>query len=257
MLTVHDRRLRLTLRRLYRSHDESLRRRTDEVERIAGNESQRLHGRRIQYRHVFGLDDPDPLDAIDLAAFDGLELHDIAGANILQPAEKSIAVASDAGIAHRSRQSRFLDVAQPAVEHELVRPRQYRHLETDLGDAQNRERRRSGLCERGLPGPDTAEPPRADVGHGRLGEDRRAGPRPEAPRNAASPGVPLRGRPDGPLPKLRGPSVRTPTPRIQPVTRGSWPASSATTSHITRGLVSEQLVYRAISADSNAGGRVR
>ena len=54
----------------------------------------------------------------------------------------------DSGVAIRSRQCRVLDMTHGAVEREVVGARQDRHLEADLRDAQDRERRRCRFVQR-------------------------------------------------------------------------------------------------------------
>jgi len=115
--------------------DEAPRGRTDVVEGKAGDQRQGARRRRVEHRDVFGVNDPDSVDAIDLLHLGGFELDQIALGDVLQPTEEAVPVAGYAGIAIRSREWRVVDVPDGAIERAVVGARQHRHLEPELGDA--------------------------------------------------------------------------------------------------------------------------
>src|SRR5262249_26195149 len=107
----------------YCAHDEPLGRRADEVKRITGDERQRSDGGRIEYRDILRVDDPNSVDVIRLASRERLELDRVAGGNILEASEESVTMTGNPAVAVRPRQRRVVDVADGAIEDEIIRAR--------------------------------------------------------------------------------------------------------------------------------------
>ena len=85
------------------------------------------------------------------------------GPDVFQAAEEPVAVPGDSGVAIRPWQCRVVDVTHGAVEREVVGAPQDRHLEANLRDAQDRERRRCGFAQCPPPGADAFRVPEAQV----------------------------------------------------------------------------------------------
>ena len=118
------------------------------IERVTGDQRERAHRCRVEHPHVFRVRRPIRVHAVHLLPLKGFELDAIARADVLQSPEEPVAVPGDSGVAVRSRQCSVFDVTHRSVEHEVVGARQHCHFESDLRDAQDRERRGGRLFQR-------------------------------------------------------------------------------------------------------------
>src|SRR4029078_6685746 len=81
------------------ANDVALRRRADEIERIAGDERDGGTGRRVEGGDVFRLDGPATIDAVADDAVQRLDFEEIADANVLEGTEEPVAVRRDPRVA--------------------------------------------------------------------------------------------------------------------------------------------------------------
>ena len=85
------------------ANDEPLGGGADVIEGITGDQGHRPCGRRVQHRDVLRIDHPRPLDAIDVAPLERVELDRVARDDVLQAAEEAVAVPGDARVSFGSR----------------------------------------------------------------------------------------------------------------------------------------------------------
>lgn len=91
-------------------HDEAARCVSDVLEREAGHDSQGLVSIRLQNAHVGWFDDGERLDGIVKAARVRREIDTVVRLEVLQRAEKSIAMSGDADVSSLAWQCRSRDV---------------------------------------------------------------------------------------------------------------------------------------------------
>ena len=104
----------------------------------------------MEHRNILRVDNPGPFDTIDLCSVEGLELDGVAGCNVFQSSEEAVTVTRDARVSVRSRPRRVGDVTNGTIQRNVIRPFEHRHFEAHAGDAQDRERCRTGILE-GVP----------------------------------------------------------------------------------------------------------
>ena len=148
--------------------DVALRRWTDVVERIARDQRDRARRRsgRAPIRPPGRR--PRPVRRGTAPCLAASRARWVTGPDVFQASEEPVAVPGDSGVAIRPRQCRTVDVTHCAVEREVVGARRDRHLEANLRDAHDRERRRCGIVRRAPPGADALGVPKAQVRCGGL-----------------------------------------------------------------------------------------
>ncbi len=87
--------------------DETLRRRAYKIKREASDECQIVAGRGFQYLNIIGGNDFNRLHEVLEATLCSIESDFVAQANMVERAEKSVAVAGQSDIAPFAGQSRF------------------------------------------------------------------------------------------------------------------------------------------------------
>ena len=130
------------------ANDIALRGGADEIERIAGDQCDRLLGRGIEHRHVLGIDNPRSFDAVDLCPLKCFKFDRVPDADVLQAAEEAVAMSGNAGVAARAWHRGLFDVTHAPIQRDVARSRQHRHDQMDAGNAKHGERHvtRQGQC---------------------------------------------------------------------------------------------------------------
>src|SRR5215468_12294236 len=101
------------------AHDETLRRRSDEIEGVARNQRQGSAGSRIENLNVLGPHELDALDLVASAARQTDDLDGVAGRDVLQRAEKPVAVTGDSAVTDLAGFRGPLDPPHAAVQREI------------------------------------------------------------------------------------------------------------------------------------------
>jgi len=122
------------------ANDEPLRRAADEVKGIAGHEGNRGQIALGEHGDVGRIDDRQIIDYVGPRAYESLDLDRISELDVLETAEKTVAVACDRKVAVGSRRGGSLDPSHPAVEGQIVGSRQHRDLDLQLTDPHHRQR---------------------------------------------------------------------------------------------------------------------